>query len=97
MSEYNTNEQAFYSTLPWTWRDRLRWKLFPGKHPEVPMPKDYTAADCLITDTRVGFGWADRIRVLLTGKVMVRTQTATEHAVGRCESTSVAFPVSRWE
>lgn len=91
MSE--TNEQAYFADQPWTWRERLRFKLLPTRHcplPEAPA----TFADCVVCTTFVSLDWTDRLRVLVTGWLKVETRTVTENVVGGCVTSSVAYPVS---
>jgi hypothetical protein len=44
------------------------------------------AKDGISNRTTVHLGWADRLKVLLFGRLEVDTFTATEHEVGRTES-----------
>lgn len=82
---------AFYADTPWTWRDRLRWKLFPSKL--CPLPDaDPRYEDVLVVTTMVRLSWPDRLRVLVTGWMLVETRTVTEHRVGGNVTGSVAYP-----
>lgn len=86
------NTQAFAHNISWTWKDRLRFKLFPYPHCELPeAPAIFK--DILEVRVDVGFSAVDRLRVLLTGKVRVRARVVCENKVGRSISSSVAFPV----
>lgn len=94
------NEQdakGFYAETPWTWRDRLRSKLFPRRFAECPMPTRFRPCDVVTVRTDVVLSWADRLRVLVLGRMTVETRTATEYEVGQSESTSAAWvePVRR--
>lgn len=76
---------------PWTWRDRLRFRLFPSRVCSLPeAPASYK--DCVVTTTHVQFDWLDRIRVVLTGHVVVQTRTVAENIVGGTRTSSVAYP-----
>lgn len=77
-----------------TWRERLRWKLFPTQWCQLP---ELTADGCIPRDvlectTTVHLDWLDRLRVLLRGKVVVKTRTVTEHQIGANVTTSVGYP-----
>lgn len=39
--------------------------------------------DALYVETRIMFGWKDRLKILFGAKVELRTQTYTENVVGR--------------
>lgn len=87
-------EQAggnYCSTTPWTWRDRLRFKLFPSEPCPLPAaPAQFE--DCLVVTTMVYLSWRDRLRVLVVGWMRVETRTVTEHRVGASVTASVAYP-----
>lgn len=88
------NAQEFYK--PWTWRDRLRFKLFPSTPcPLPPAPAHFE--DVLHVDVSVGLDALDRMRVLVTGKLAVRTRVVCEHKPGATVSASAAYPVLRFE
>lgn len=42
--------------------------------------------------TVVMLSLVDRLRVLVTGRLTVQTNTVTEHVVGACTTSSVAYP-----
>ena len=85
------NEQNYFVDTPWTWRERLRFRLFPSRHCELPeAPAHY--ADCVVVTTTAVLSWADRLRVLISGRLTVQTRTVTENVVGDCRTSSVAFP-----
>ena len=84
--------QGFMVTDPWTWRDRLRHRLFPDNHCELPEAPAHFE-DVLEIRVSVSLSAMDRLRVLLTGKLSVRTRVVCEHAVGCSRSASVASPV----
>lgn len=86
-----TDEHAYFVDSQWTWRERLRFKLFPVSYCELPAaPATYQ--DCVVCRTFVAFSFLDRLRVLLTGRVIVETKTVTEHIVGASLTASVAYP-----
>ena len=83
--------QGFYVDTPWTWRERLRFKLFPGRYCDLP-EAPATHQDCLTIRTVVVLGWLDRLRLLFSGRLTVETKTVTENMVGQHKTSSVAFP-----
>ena len=85
------NEQAYFVDTPWTWRERLRFKLFPSRHCSLP-DAPATHLDCVVIKTIVVLGWLDRLRVLASGRMTVETKTVTEHIVGAAATASVAYP-----
>lgn len=46
------------------------------------------AEDRLHTDVDVHFDWADRLRLLVTGRCSVKVEVTVEHKPGRMESAS---------
>lgn len=88
------NEQGYYVDTPWTWRERLKWKLFPSRHCELPSaPATYQ--DCVVVRTVAMLSFADRVRVLLSGRLTIETKTVTENIVGAAVTSSVAYPSLR--
>lgn len=85
------NDQAFYVDTPWTWRERLRFKLFPSRHCDLP-EAPATHKDCLVVRTVVVLGTLDRLRVLWSGRLTVETKTVTENIVGATTTASAAWP-----
>lgn len=88
------NEQAYYANSPWGWRERLRFKLFPSLPCPLPEAPAYYEGVLEIRTIAV-LDWKDRLRVLLTGKLMVETRTVTEHTSGGVISSSVVYPLLR--
>lgn len=84
-------DNACFVNSSWTWRDRLRFKLLPSRHCSLPeAPAAYK--DVLECRTFVGLSWPDRVRVLLTGVLVVHTRTVTENTIGEHVTSSVAYP-----
>lgn len=70
--------------------EKLGWRLFPHRHceaPELPGP----CRDCSITRVTVCLSFIDRIRLLLTGRLLVEVKTSTEHEIGESATTSAAY------
>ncbi len=83
---------------PWTWKDKLRCKLFPPQHcglPEAPP----THKDVLVCRVTSELSWRDRLRVLATGRIRVESRTVTENLIGRHITRSVfsALPPKWWD
>lgn len=75
---------------PWTWRRRLRARLFPVKHcfaPEAPA----SFKDCISMTVVTKLSFADRLRCLLTGVVVQHSRIVTEHEVGNTVSASECY------
>ena len=72
----------------WTWRDKLRSKIFPFIPCPIPeSPPSFQ--DVVITKCRSDLSLIDRLRVLITGKVETETRIVTENMVGQHRSNSV--------
>lgn len=85
------NEHAYVVEYQGTWRERLRFKLFPSRY--CPLPEAPAShLDCVVIRTTVVMGWMDRLRVLLSGRLTVETKTVTEHVVGATTTASVGYP-----
>lgn len=84
------NEQAL--TTPWTWRDRLRFKLFPSEICPLPAAPP-TWQDVVVVTTVVTLSFRARLNVLLSGRLKVETRTVTENLVGGTVTASVGYPV----
>ena len=76
------------------WRDRLKNWLFPGKHcPSPKAPSSYK--DELVIRTMIKFSLLDRLKVLLTGRVVVITNTRTENEIGSHVAIAVSFVTTK--
>lgn len=84
-----STQNFFILPPPPTWRERLQSHLFPER--AIPNPK-MEHKDVFVCITRTKFSWADRFRILLTGKVTVETRTVTENELGKHLTNSIAFP-----
>lgn len=81
---------CFAADAPWTWRRRLRARLFPVKHcfaPEAPVH----FKDCINMTAVTKLSLADRLRCLLTGVVVQHSRIVTEHEVGNTISASECY------
>ena len=86
------NGVGYFVDTPWTWREKLRYRLMPSHPCPLPSaPAHY--ADCVVVTTVVGLSILDRLRVLLTGHLKVQTRTVTENIVGQSVTSSVAYPI----
>jgi hypothetical protein len=78
------DEHAAYEAR-WTWRDRLRMKLFP----EAPWPRrDDDKRTYVSTRIYVHVDWWDRLRMLWSGRLLVKVTTYTDVLVNDAESIS---------
>jgi hypothetical protein len=79
---------------PQTWRDKLRGKCFPRKDHLLEWPdlQGYPTADFLSIRTTTHLSFIDRLRVLVSGKLVVSTKTTTQFVIGENKTASVAFP-----
>lgn len=69
-----------------TWIDRCRNRLFP----EPPWPRrDTDTRTFLSTRVEVHLDWADRLRILWSGRALMKTTTYTDVLVNDAESLSV--------
>jgi uncharacterized membrane protein len=75
---------------PFGWRERLWWKLFPARLPVLP-EAPYHWKDVIHVRTSSTLSWADRLRVLVLGRVVVETRIVTENTVGLQRSASVTY------
>lgn len=81
-----------YSAMsPLTRRKKFIREWFPAQHcfaPEAPV--NYKDAVHIEVDCR--FSFVDRLRILICGRVVVKTVTITENTVGNSVTSSVAYP-----
>lgn len=74
---------------PWWKRKVSRFFRWHSEAPDLPE----WAKDGIYTHTSINFSFADRVRILLTGNVSVRSFTACENPPGRLETkTSAVAP-----
>jgi hypothetical protein len=76
--------------LPW-WKIPLL-KIWPWQHQDLADLPPW-AKDALYVENRVELSFADRLRVLLSGRLRVRSRTLTENVPGRVVSDSIAHPL----
>lgn len=86
----STINAFFVEPPPPTLAERFRTRLFPERHISNP---EMEHRDIFVCRTSVRLSFTDRLRVLITGKVMVETRTATENEIGAHRTKSVAYPV----
>lgn len=76
---------------PVPWYRRLYNRVFPWVPCELPeAPASFQ--DVIISRAKVNLSFADRLRVLFTGKLEVETRIVTENLVGSTRSKSVTRP-----
>ena len=95
----NSTQDTVNSCQPFAlpfWR-RLTLKLFPKTQCPRPESPDFASVGMLIQRSQVTVTWDDRIRILLSGKILLETMTSTEFDVGRTTSVGVmSVPPPRW-
>jgi hypothetical protein len=72
------------------WQETLGHKLFPPQHcffPEVPNAKDGFGCN-----TEVSLSFMDRLRVLLTGKLLVVVKMTCDGEIGNHSTNTCAYP-----
>jgi len=82
---------------PRTLFHRLRSRLFPRRHLPAPEDTEGFAPSYLVTSCVCQLDWADRLRVLVSGRLHVEIQTKTDVIVRRTQSqgTACVLPPSR--
>lgn len=83
---------AYFVNTPLTWRERLRFKLFPSEPCLMPSAPA-TWADCVVVTTVVSLSFRARIMTFISGKLKVETRTVTENIVGDSKTSSVGYPI----
>ena len=83
MNEPQATAQIYVPTL----MEKIGWKLFPSKIPDDPDPES-KARDMIVTRTTINFSFADRLRILVSGRVEVESRTATENEIGGHRTTA---------
>ncbi len=87
-------DQAFVSTHEFTALERLCQKMFPAIHLDAPLPPEgHTARDCIVIRIEIRFSFMHRLKLLLTGRFMVETKTATENIIGGHVTASTGYPM----
>lgn len=76
-----------------TWKDKLRCKLFPPQHCDLPHAPP-THKDVLVCRVTVELDMLDRLRVLIAGRIRVESRTVTANLIGdhKTKSIFVALP-----
>lgn len=70
---------------------RLRRKILPHQHCFLPENAPSHFADVINIETCCMLNLRDRLKLLFTGCLRVRTATVTEFAIGRNITSSVCF------
>jgi hypothetical protein len=83
---------------PWTWKDKLRVKLFPPQHCDVPEAPAHFE-DALVCRVVAELSFVERLRVLASGRLQVETKTITEHTIGghKTQSAFCTLPPKWWK
>jgi hypothetical protein len=74
-----------------TWRDHIRWKLFPWTPAHCPEPDDKVKGngDVVIVNVITTLSFGERLKVLCSGRIEVQSRIATEHVCGATKGLSV--------
>lgn len=74
--------------VQWTWKDRLRARIFPFVPCDLPQaPASFK--DVIVTKVKSDLSVVDRIKVLITGKIEIETRVVTENMVGEHRTAAV--------
>lgn len=92
------SSECYASSRPWTWKDKLRCRLFPWNHCDLP-EAPATHKDVLICRVISELSLRDRLRVLVTGRIRLESRTVTEHVIGdhKTKSAFMALPPRWWD
>lgn len=85
---------GYFVDSPWTWRERLGFKLFPLSHVRRQRRRPRGLIASVVT-TIVHLSVRARLMSLISGRIKVETRTVTENIVGGTATSSVAYPVWR--
>ena len=86
-------DHAYYHAP--TTRERLEARLFPAQHVEAVYPEWAGQGDVVFVDSITHVSWLDRLRILLTGRIVTKSRVTCEHKVGRTTAVTAAWPVRR--
>lgn len=70
--------------------DKLRRKLFPYRHCQLP-EASAEWKDCMTVHTTCVLSFTDRIRAMLTGRIEVTSRTVTENEIGSHTTASEVY------
>lgn len=73
---------------------RLIWRLFPFRFPDCPkLPAGASGLETIVeTKATVVLDWRDLLRILISGKIVVKTRTLLDKEdVRAIETTSVSY------
>jgi hypothetical protein len=82
---------AFYAPDTRNWWQRLLSRMFPARSVPIPEDLDGWAPSYMQTHVVATLDWRDRLRVLVSGKVHIQTNTKTDVPVGRMHSDSAVW------
>lgn len=78
------------------WRQRLRLKLFPTRSITAPPPPwNSKSTEVISVESITQFGWADRFRILATGRVRFAVRITTERRPGGTVVKGMAHPITK--
>ena len=78
-----------------TFIERWRRKILPSKHCFMPENISDEFLDCLHVEVTCVLSVIDRVKLLFTGTLCVRSVTATQFVIGKNITNSVCYVTSR--
>lgn len=88
--EAGSLQPACYASRPVTLKDRIRWRLYPANHCELPeAPPKWK--DVLVCHLTCHLSMVDRLRILVSGKLAAEIRTVTENEIGAHITKSVVY------
>lgn len=85
-----SNENKASSSSLLTRKRKFTDRFFPAQYCELP-EAPATFKDCLCVDTIVVVDWTDRLRLLVSGRLMVKHKVICENEVGSNVVASVFY------
>jgi hypothetical protein len=71
-------------------KQSLMNRMFPHRHCELP-EAPFDSRDVLFCNVVTRLSWLDRVRVLISGTLVVKSVIVTENEVGDSKAASVCF------
>lgn len=93
MNHYEQNTtQEYVATL----RDRIGLFFFPAAYLEPWEEDENWSPGDLSTTVNLHLDWLDRLRVLVSGKISIRTRTRTDRSINRSQAKSISVVLPPW-
>ena len=91
MNDQTPTDGAFFAVDIRPWWHRLLVRMFPAASLAIPEDLEGWAPSYMQTHVVVCLDWRDRLRVLVSGRLHVQTNTKTDVHVERMASTSAVW------